>query len=251
MASKYREIPVEQVHDGCWVRYRSLDEVYEGKLTLVFGSLLCAPSRDNDNRQDVLFSRGDDGRFHQGPFFFCTELHVYEPDDGDGPDDTPADVKDEPASEPEEPVEATSEEPEPPCHPGDWVRLRYDINTAESEVITVEPCTENDGVWHVYLKSKDEDCPFHVGGGDAAWTVEKVTPRFDADGLPNQTGFYKDSLGVVWKWDGSLYTPVIDKDGNPTNGNKMTPLGRARFLKTMSDEHRLPFTKVRFTVDEA
>lgn len=234
--SKYREIPVDQVHEGCWVKYRFLGVVSQGTLELFADTFLVLPE---DGLMTPVFSRRADGKFRVSPLFDADELHVYEK------------VEDEEAepSGDDEIGDVDMPEPEPPCHVDDWVRLTQGVETIESSVLGIERCDKCGG-WHIAFEGDRYDSRL-VSDDGSHWVVEKVVPRFDDDGLPNRKGFYKAATGSVWKWDGKMFAPVLDHDGNPAPAMPVAAVGRERFRRDSIKKHRFPFVKVTVTVDEA
>lgn len=123
-------------------------------------------------------------------------------------------------------------------HPGDKVVMKNG-----NEYTAVQVCSEcSDGVT-LCLRVEG------FGFVDALWAKDSDfqyayrEPYTMAD-LPKEPGFYKARTKSVWKYDGRLWAPMLNYDGEPASSHPTPTQNPKHFLKSSIKAGRFPFTKV-------
>ncbi|KAA8827196.1 hypothetical protein [Bifidobacterium myosotis] len=193
----------------------------------------------------VYFTKSDKRyRIARDAYMFSTGIHPDVEDDIDEDDETElceiaGDAYERSRSRQNARREAKKKEPEPPCKPGDQVTVDYRRNTTETFIVEKVKWFEAMARWEVV----STDGLYYSIGQDF-YRITSVVPRFDAAGIPNVPGFYMDASQTVWKFDGGLFTPIL----NETGGIALSPaIGRTRFAK--DTQGLLPLVEVQVSAE--
>lgn len=153
----------------------------------------------------------------------------------DSSDETPDDAYERSRSRQNARREAKKKGPEPPCKPGDKVTVDYGRNTTETFIVEQVKWIEAMARWE--MVSTDG---LYYSISQDSYRITTVVSQFDAAGIPNVPGFYMDASQTVWKFDGELFTPIL----NETGGIASSPaIGRTRFAK--DTQGLLPLVEVQ------
>lgn len=100
---------------------------------------------------------------------------------------------------------------------------------------------------HLYVR------PVEVFTGDGFWIDDSyfdhaiIRTAYTLDNLPKEPGFYKASTKSVWKYDGNLWSPVLNHDGEIAPAYPVSVQNPKHFLKSSVKAGRFPFEKVEAT----
>lgn len=113
---------------------------------------------------------------------------------------------------------------------------------------------------HVEIRFHDD--PTYISGFSFAYkpedTVEtdcvfdhaerRAYDSWTENDLPQEPGFYRAATGSVWKFDGEVFSPVFDHDGELVPYKPFTEFTKRAFLKPSIKAERFPFIRVTLTV---
>ncbi|TPF92926.1 hypothetical protein BW14_07125 [Bifidobacterium sp. UTBIF-68] len=259
-SEKCREVPLDEARVGLWVKFNLTEPVKDDDGVVQFqpgvhvGRL--ARIEFNDSAIDSLAgflsalaydepSLGiKDKEGYVWPFLYhvdgqikvdgrVTDLHVYQ-QEPNKPEDT---------VEPEEPANSKDARIED-IQPGDYVSFGSDLATVTGVVETV---VKDMGDGH-FVKVKDLGIPYLLGGDNGYELRSCYRPKHEEE-LPTEPGFYKARTGSVWKFDGRLWTPILDHEGNPAPAYPAPTRKPKQFKQSSVKMNRFPFTRVEVTFE--
>lgn len=258
-SEKCREVPLDEARIGLWVKFNLTEPVKDddgviqfqpgthvGRLARIefddsaiasFAGFISALVYDEPS----LGIKDKDG--HVWPFIYrkdgqvkvdkrVTDLHVYQQEPNE-PEDT---------VEPEEPANSKDSRIED-IQPGDYVSFGSDICTVTGIVETVEDM----GYGH-RVKVKGLSVSYLLGGDNGFELRSCYRPKHE-ENLPTEPGFYKARTGSVWKFDGRLWTPILDHEGNPAPAYPCPTRNPKHFKHSSVAANRFPFTRVEVTFE--
>lgn len=80
------------------------------------------------------------------------------------------------------------------------------------------------------------------------YAERRAYDSWSANDLPDEPGFYRAATGSVWKFDGEVFSPVFDHDGELVPYKPFTEFTKRAFLKPSIKAERFPFIRVTLTV---
>lgn len=136
---------------------------------------------------------------------------------------------------------AERKEQEPPCKLGDKVTVSYGKDSTETFIVSgVETRHGLTECWRL----QSTDGQYYMISPDSYYRITSVVSRFDDQGIPNIPGFYMDASQTVWKFDGELFTPILNENGRIASS---PAIGRTRFEK--DTQGLLPLLEVQVTAE--
>lgn len=191
---------------------------------------------ENPSYITVYFTDSDEGyRIARDAYMFSTGIRE------DDVEETPDEAYERSMRRQKERLDAKQEKQEPPCKLGDKVTVSYGENTTETFIVSgVETRHGLTETWRL----QSTDGQYYMISPDSYYRITSVVSRFDDQGIPNIPGFYMDASQTVWKFDGELFTPIL----NETGGIASSPaIGRTRFAK--DTQGLLPLVEVQVSVE--
>lgn len=198
---------------------------------------------ENPSYITVYFTKSDKGyRIARDAYMFSAGIRSDVEDDIDEGDveETPDEAYERSMRRQKERA-AERKEQEPPCKLGDKVTVSYGKDSTETFIVSgVETRHGLTETWRL----QSTDGLYYMISPDSCYRITSVVSRFDDQGIPNIPGFYMDASQTVWKYDGELFTPIL----NETGGIASSPaIGRTRFEK--DTQGLLPLVEVQVTAE--
>lgn len=120
------------------------------------------------------------------------------------------------------------------------------VLTTDGNKYVVLKTSQAENAQHLYVR------PTELSTGDGFWLDDSYFDQafikeYDVKDLPQDKGFYRANTGSVWKYDGQLWAPVLDHDGNLAPSHPTAFQNRKHFRKSSVKAGRSPFVKVEAT----
>lgn len=259
-SEKCREVPLDEARIGLWVKFNLTEPVKDDSGVVQF-----QPGTHVGRLARIEFDDSEIGSFagfisalvydepslgikdtegYVWPFIFhvdgrvkvdgrVTDLHVYQQEPSE-PDDN---------GEPEEPTNIKVTRIED-IQPGDVISFGSGLSTVTGIVETVEDMS--DGARRVKVENLGV---MYVLGGEYGHELRSCYRPKHEEKLPEEPGFYKARTGSVWKYDGRLWTPILDHEGNPAPAYPTPTRNPKHFKQSSVEAKRFPFTRVEVTFE--